>query len=77
MKRRFAWVLAASSAAYLLIMGPMPDPLPLIDEATALMIFVKSMAYLGYDVRRYIPFLRKGRNKGEMPKGAKDVTVDV
>jgi hypothetical protein len=77
MKRRVAWVLAASSAAYLLIMGPMPDPLPLIDEATALMIFVKSMAYLGYDVRRYIPFLSKGRNKGEMPKGAKDVTVDV
>jgi hypothetical protein len=77
MKRRFAWLLAGTSAAYLLIVGPMPDLVFLIDEATALMIFVKSMTYLGYDVRRFLPFLGRGKAKGPLPKGAKDVTVDV
>lgn len=68
------------SGLYLLIAGPLPDPLPIIDEATALLVFVKSMAYLGYDVTRWLPFLRKGRRDGspaKAPRNPADVTVDV
>jgi len=78
MKRRFAWLLAGLSGMYLLIGGPLPDPLPLMDEATALLIFVKSMSYLGYDVRRWLPFLGKGADfRGAVPKSPRDVTIDV
>lgn len=78
MKRRLAWLLAGLSVTYLLIGGPLPDPLLLIDEATALLIFVKSMGYLGYDVRRWLPFLGKGgATRGPVPKSPRDVTIDV
>ena len=78
MKRRIAWFLAIFSGLYLLIMGPLPDPLPIIDEATALLIFVKSMAYLGFDVMRSVPFL-SGRKNGKTPgtREASDQTIDV
>ena len=78
MKRRIAWFLAIFSGLYLLIMGPLPDPLPIIDEATALLIFVKSMSFLGFDVMRFVPFL-SGRKTGKTPR-ARDTsgrTIDV
>jgi hypothetical protein len=74
MKRRLAWTFAIISGVVLLI----PDPVPLIDEATALLVFVKSMAFLGYDVKRWIPFLGKGRGmKVPETKGASAQTIDV
>jgi hypothetical protein len=78
MKRRMAWLLAILSALYLLIVGPLPDPVPVIDEATALLVFVKSMAYLGYDVRRWLPFLSRGKpSKPGNSASAAGRTVDV
>ena len=69
MKRRIAWFLASVSGLYLLTIGPLPDPIPIVDEATALLIFVKSMAFLGYDVTRFLPFL--GKNKSAKTRTAK------
>jgi hypothetical protein len=78
MRRRAAWLLACFSGVYLVIAGPIPDPLPFIDEATALLIFVKSMGYLGYDVRRWLPFMGKGKGSKTPPAGGRrDVTIDV
>ena len=74
MKRRIAWLLAVLSGIFLIV----PDPIPFIDEATALLIFVKSMGYLGYDVRRWIPFTGRGKGFKRSPfKGASGATVDV
>ena len=78
MKRRIAWILAILSGLYLLILGPLPDPLPIVDEALALWIFVKSTAYLGYDVRKWIPFMGKGKGvKSSGTRPASGVTIDI
>lgn len=80
MKRSIAWAFATLSGLYLLA-GPIPDPLPFVDEGLALLVFVKSMGYLGYDVTRWLPFLgKRGRNKAEGDGDAKRAsrqTVDV
>jgi hypothetical protein len=78
MKRRLAWLAAGISGFYLVVLGPVPDPLPFLDEATALLIFVKSLAFLGYDVKRWIPFLSRGKTQPPPPpRGARDATIDV
>lgn len=54
------------------------------DEAIALVIFTKSLAYLGIDISRFIPFLRTKSGKPLAPQKAADVppskvgpTIDV
>lgn len=65
MKRLVLWLIAILSVLYLLVMGPMIDPLPFLDEATALAVLAFAMRSLGYDVARWIPFLRHLR--GQVP----------
>lgn len=78
MKRIIAWALSILSGVYLLVAGPIPDPLPFIDEATALLVFINATAYLGYDLRRWLPFFGKGKTPHQRtPKDRPDVTVDV
>lgn len=74
MKKFIATVFAGISGVYLVFLGWIPDPLPIIDEATALIVFVKSMAVLGVDLTRFVPFL--GKRTKPAPKGPGPV-VDV
>jgi hypothetical protein len=55
------------------------DPLPFIDEAVALAIFLKCTSYLGYDLRKWLPFVGKKGNSSPSPQaaGKKDITIDV
>ena len=83
MKRKLAWLGAIFSGLYLLTIGPLPfpamDPLPFIDEAIALAMLLKCATYLGYDLRKWLPFLSK-KEKSPHPnqsKDPKDVTIDV
>ncbi len=79
MKRKFAWAGAIVSGLYLLTAGPIPDPLPFIDEGVALAVFLKCTSYLGYDLRKWLPFFGKNaKSKGATkPRDEKDVTIDV
>lgn len=83
MKRKLAWIGAILSGLYLLIIGPLPfpamDPLPFIDEVVALGLFLKCTSYLGYDLRKWLPFMgKKGKSSpAPRPAGKKDVTIDV
>ena len=76
-KKFIAFIFALVSGLYLLVWGPMVgplDPVPIVDEATALLIFVKSMAVLGVDLSRFLPFLGKKTKTPPKPPGQ---VVDV
>ncbi len=79
MKRKLAWIGAILSGLYLLTAGPVPDPIPFIDEGLALAIFMKCTAALGYDLRKWLPFFGKTGKPGAKRKAGdpKDVTIDV
>lgn len=70
MKKFIALIFALVSGVYLLL-GPIPDPLPFLDEGMALLVFVKSMAVLGIDLSRFLPFA----GKKSKPDGKKEGTV--
>jgi hypothetical protein len=75
-KKLIAFSFALASGLYLLVMGPIPfpaDPIPIIDEATALIIFVKAMQVLGIDLSRFIPFLGKKEKSQNAPGPVVDV----
>ncbi|MGB6222422.1 hypothetical protein [Haloferula sp.] len=74
MKKLLTLIFAAVSGIYLLTVGIAPDPLPFLDEATALLIFVKSMSALGFDISRFLPFMGKKTTKETSGKGP---VVDV
>lgn len=63
MKKLIALLFAFASGLYLLVGGPMPDPIPFIDEGLALAVFVSSMGVLGIDLRRFVPFLKTKPDK--------------
>ncbi|MBB5353333.1 hypothetical protein HNR46_003589 [Haloferula luteola] len=74
MKKFFALSAAFLSGGYLLTLGILPDAVPFIDEATALIILVKSLQVLGIDLSRFVPFLRSGK-KAEKKDGSPVVDV--
>lgn len=79
MKRKIAWIGAILSGLYLLTAGPIPDPIPFIDEGVALAVFLKCTASLGFDLRKWLPFFGK-TSKSQRARhscNAKDVTIDV
>ena len=67
MKKFLVLMIAVASGISLCADIFIPDPLPFLDEALLLAIFTKSMAYLGVDFTRFIPFMRKNR---QTPAGA-------
>jgi len=73
-KKVIALLFALLSGFYVFFGSWIPDPLPFLDEATALVIFVKSMGVLGFDLSRFIPFLGK-KTKPEGKTGGPVVDV--
>ena len=79
MKRKLAWTGVVLSGLYLLTAGPVPDPIPFIDEGVALALLLKCASYLGYDLFKWLPFLSKKEKSAQSSK-SKDqnqTTIDV
>ena len=71
-KKVFALLIALLSAWVLFTPFDLPPvPFFFLDEAIALLLFTKSMAVLGVDVTRYLPFLRGGNKKSKSPTDGK------
>ena len=86
MKKFFAALLALLSGIVIFTPFDFIPPIPFffIDEAIALVIFTKSLNYLGLDISRFLPFLRTKSGKPLAPQKAADVppsktgpTIDV
>jgi hypothetical protein len=75
MKKTFAFLAAVMSGGYLVTLGILPDPLPFIDEATALLILVKSLGVLGVDISRYVPFIGKGLKARKEARHSKPIDI--
>lgn len=75
MKKLFALFFAALSGLYLMTIGLMPDFLPFIDEAAALLILVRSLGVLGIDVGRFLPFF--GKKDPRRATGRRSGPIDV
>ena len=76
MKKALATLAVLMSGCYLLTLGIVPDPVPFIDEGIALVVLVKSLAYLGIDISRFVPFMSRKVKPGKGPEGDGQ-TIDV
>jgi hypothetical protein len=76
MKKGLATLAALMAGGYLLTIGILPDPIPFIDEGIALVVLVKSLAYLGIDISRFVPFMSRKVKAGKPPE-ASGQTIDV
>lgn len=78
MKKLFALVFAGLSGLYLMTIGILPDALPFIDEGVAMLVLVQSLAVLGIDIRRFLPFIgRKDPRGGKAGKKEAGRVIDV
>lgn len=73
MKKVIALIFAVLSGGYLLL-GPVPDPLPFLDEGMAVLVLVKSLAVLGVDLSGFLPHLGKKTKPGGK-KGGRVIDV--
>lgn len=65
MKKAFAIIIALISAFIIF----MPFDVPLFfDEAIALVLLTKSLGYLGFDITRFIPFIKSNSRRPSAPK---------
>lgn len=75
MKKLFALLASILAGGYLIFLGWVPDALPFIDEATALLILVKSLQVLGFDISRFIPFMKSSKKATKKPEDGPVVDV--
>lgn len=69
MKKFLAVLIALASAWVLFLPFDLPPfPFFMIDEALALVLLTKSLHYLGFDIRPWLPFFSK-KNCPSPPRG--------